>query len=492
MGLERRWRRLLVHSLGAVCLLCARQAAAQEKPEAFIIRIGGVITQAYSEAVQRKITYALEQGVDTVILELDTPGGTIEDSTALADFVFQQDELRVVAYVHSQAYSGGTMVALACDEIYIDAAVGRMGDVAPVLPTGEILGEKIQSVVRETMLGYGRARGYPEALVKAMVTKEIEVYRLQMQDEPEGHYIYVTSDDLRAWTEEKLDKIIQKDLIVPAGELLTMHADKAVEYGFARKAVRSPQELMDVLQLNPRRVERLYLTGSERLLTFLDMFSPFLIVGGFILLFIELSHPGFGLPGILGIACFVVFFLVKYTLHYARMLEVVLFLIGLVLLALEIFVIPGFGVVGITGIALLFISLVLACQEFVIPQTSGETLAFQWNLLKVMGSFAATGVSLIVLARFLSSVPGLGAIMHRADLAAARVAEIGEMHMPGLSSMAGREGIALTPLHPAGRAEFGERILDVVTEGDFIDKGARIRIREVRGNTVVVEPQREA
>jgi len=492
MGLKRPWPQFLACLLGAVCLLCARQAAAQEGPDAFIIKIGGVITQAYSKAVQRKMAYALEQGVDTVIVELDTPGGTIQDSTELADFIFRQEELRVIAYVHSQAFSGGTMVALACDEIYIDASVGRIGDVAPVLPTGEILGEKIQTVVRETMLGYARARGYPESLVKAMVTKEIEVYRVQMQDEPEGHYTYVTSDDLRTWTEEKLDRIIRKDLIVPAGQLLTMHADKAVEYGFARKAVRSPQELMDVLGLDARRVERLYLTGSERLLTFLDAFSPFLIVGGFVLIFMELSHPGFGLPGILGVACFVAFFLIKYTLHYARMLEVLLFVAGLILLVLELFVIPGFGVAGITGIALLFISLVLAFQEFGIPRTSGETLAFHWNLLKVMGSFAATGVSLVVLARFLPSVPGLGAIVHRADLAAARVGDIGEMHTPGLSGMAGREGIALTPLHPAGRAEFGERILDVLTEGDFIEKGARVRIREVRGNTVVVEPQRQA
>lgn len=464
---------------------------AQEKPDAYIIKIDGVITEAYSKAVQRKIEYAREQGVDTIILELDTLGGTIEDSMELADFIFQLEDLRVIAYIHRHALSGGTMVALACKEIYIDGSVGKMGAVAPVMPGGQILGEKIQTVVRETMSGYARARGYPEALVKAMVTMEIEVYRVQMQDEPEGHYTFMTSRQVETLTDEEFDKIIEKKLIVAAGELLTMHTEKAVEYGFARKTVRSPQELLDVLELEPRRVERLYLTGSERLLTFLDAFSPVLIIGGFVLLFIELSHPGFGLPGALGIGCFVAFFLIKYTLHYARLLEIMLFLVGLALLLIEVFVIPGFGVVGVAGIVLVFISLVLAFQEFNIPKTSGETLAFQYNLLKVMGSFAGTAVAMAVLARFLPALPVLGRIVHRGDLAAAHVGQIGEMRTPGLSQMVGEIGVALTPLRPAGRAEFGDRLLDVVTGGDFIEKGARVQIQQIFGNRVVVKPYRE-
>ena len=489
-GTFQRCRCFLVGLL--LLLVAARPAAGEQKPDAYIIRISGVITQAYSEAVKRKMEFAREQGADTVILELDTPGGTVGDSTDLADYIFQLEDVRVIAYVHPQAFSGGTMVALACDEIYIDASVGKMGDVAPIAPTGEIMGEKIQSPVRETMCSYARARGYPEALVKAMVTPEIEVYRVQMQDEPEGHYTYMTSRRIDTMTEEDRDKIIEKKLIVAVGELLTMHADRAVEYGFARKAVRSPQELFDILELDSRRVERLYLTPSERMLTFLDMFSPFLIVAGFVLLFMELSNPGFGLPGILGVACFVAFFVIKYTLHYARLLEIAIFVVGLILLLVEILVIPGFGVVGVTGIVLLFISLVLAFQEFDIPRTTGETLAFQYNLLKVTGSFAGTVVAIAVLVRLLPSLPVLGRIVLRADLSAATVGQIGEMHTPGLSKMVGQVGVALTPLRPAGRAEFDDRVLDVLTEGEFIEKGVRVQIHGISGNKVVVRPQRQA
>ncbi len=488
-GTFQRSRCFLVGLL--LLLVAARPAAGEQKPDAYIIRLSGVISSAYSEAVKRKMEFAREQGADTVILELDTPGGDVGSSTDLADYIFQLEDVRVIAYVHPQAFSGGTMVALACDEIYIDAAVGRMGDVAPIAPTGQIVGEKFQSVVRETMCSYARARGYPEALVKAMVSPDIEVFRVQMQDEPEGHYTYMTSRRIETMTEEERDKIIPpKKLIVAFGELLTMHADRAVEYGFARKAVRSPQELFDILELDSRRIERLYLTPSERILTFLDIFSPFLIVAGFVLLFMELSNPGFGLPGILGVGCFVAFFTIKYTLHYARLLEILIFVVGLILLMVEILVIPGFGVVGVVGIGLLFISLVLAFQEFDIPRTAGETLAFQYNLLKVTGSFAGTAVAMMVLVRLLPSLPILGRIVLRADLSAATVGQIGEMHTPGLSEMVGQVGVALTPLRPAGRAEFDDIVLDVVTEGDFIEKGVRIEIHGIDGNKVVVRPHR--
>jgi membrane-bound serine protease (ClpP class) len=485
----RAARVLLVLSLFAE-VVCG-VARAEERPEAYVVKIKGGISEAYTEAVERKLEYARQQGVRTVILELDTPGGYLQDSMDLADYIFQLKDIDVVAYVHPDAYSGGTMVALACKEIYIDAAVGMMGDVAPVNQAGEIVGEKSQTVVREKLTSFARARGYPMALAEAMVTKELEVYRIQLQSEPEGSYHYVTGAHLDSMTDEERAKIVNRKLIVPAGQLLTMDAHDAVEYGFARKAVESPQELYKVLGLDPQRVERLYLTASERLLTIVDMFSPLLIAAGLVLLFIEMTHPGVWLPGALGVACFVTFFIVKYSLHYARMLEVILFLIGLALLLLEILFLPGHGVLAIVGVALMFISLVLAFQGFTIPRTAGQTLVFEYSVLKVTGSFAAAGVAILLLAHYLPSLPILSRIVHRYDLAAAHVGDLGEAHMPGLSAMVGQVGVAATPLRPAGRAEFGDRTLDVVTEGDFVEKGARVQIREMHGSRIVVTLYRE-
>ncbi|MGD2174253.1 MAG: NfeD family protein [Candidatus Brocadiaceae bacterium] len=486
----RQYPRILRAAVLALLALSVPSSAlAREEPQAYILRLDGAITEAYSKAVQRYIEKARAEGIETFILELNTPGGTVQASMELGDFIFQQEDVSIVAYINDQAYSGGTMVALACDSIFIDAATGRMGDVAPVGPGGQIQGEKIQSVIREAMLSYARARGYPEALVKAMVTKEVEVLRVKTVDDPKPAFI--TGVTLRNMPEEQRAKIVEQEVIVPAGELLTMHADRAVEYGFARQPVRSPQHLFDTLGLAPGRVERLYLTPSERVLTVLDLFSPLLIVGGFILLYIEITHPGFGLPGMLGIGCFVAFFVIKWTLHYAHMLEVLLFLAGLILILIEVFIIPGFGVVGISGLVLVFISLVLTFQQFAIPRSTSEFRAFQLNLLRVTGALAASVVGIALLIRYLPSLPLLSRVVHRGNLASAYASEGLERRTPHLAEMVGDVGVAATALRPAGRAEFGDKLLDVVTEGDFVEKGERVQIQQIHGNRIVVAPYRE-
>jgi len=224
----------------------------------------------------------------------------------------------------------------------------------------------------------------------------------------------------------------------------------------------------------------------------IDTFSPLFFVGGLILLFIEMTQPGFGLPGILGLVLLGVFFVVKLTLHYARLLEVLLFAAGVVLLLLEIFVIPGFGITGILGISLLFVSVVLMMQQFVVPSTPGETHALLRNVTTVVGMFLVTLLALLGLARYVGSVPVLSRLVSRYTLASATVASPGRAGEKALSELVGKTGVAVTPLRPAGRAEFGELLLDVVTEGDFLEKGTPLEVIEVHGRQVVVKPYRGA
>ncbi len=476
---NRRMAGLLLLTM-AFCL----PAAAQEPPRACILRLTGMINEARARAVERYIERAAEEGVETFILELDTPGGDLQVSMDLGDFIFQREDMDVIAFVNPQAYSGGTMVALACKEIYVYGPTGRMGDVMPISATGQPAGEKSETATRETMLTYARKRGYPEALVKAMVTREIEVYRIEVVDDTAVWY--KTDAELRSMSAAEQVAVEDQDVIVPAGELLSMDSGKAVEYGFARAAVRSRQHLFDLLGLKESEVRRLYLTPSERLLAILDTFSPLLIVVGFMLLYFEITHPGFGLPGILGIASFVAFFIIKWTLNYAHMLEIVLFLLGVVLLLVEILLIPGFGVAGVSGIALLVVSLVLTFQQFTIPRSPSEFHVFEFSLLKVLGSLTGALIGVAVMIRYLPSMPILGRIVHRTNLAAAHASEGLERRVPGLAGLVGEVGVALTALRPSGRAQFGKRRFDVVTLGDFIEKGASVQILEIHGNRIVV------
>jgi membrane-bound serine protease (ClpP class) len=473
-----------------------RAAEGSEKQEkkskkTYLVRLQDMINSAYVEALIRKMKEAQKQGADLVILELDTPGGTVGASMKLGDFIFGEFEPRIVAYINAKAYSGGTMVALACDEIYIDEDVGAMGDVAPITGGGQEVGEKFQSPIRKTMVNYAQRNGYPEAIVEAMVTKEIEVYRIHLEGEPEEKFHYVRKAELEVWSEEKRAKIDDKELVVAEGELMTFTPSEAVRYGFAKKAVSSRLALYDELEIDPDSVQTLYLSAGEHVLAYLDTFSPLLIMGGLLLLFLEMNQPGFGLPGILGLACLATFFLVKVSMHHAEMLELILFVAGVALLAVEIFLIPGFGFVGGAGILLIFASLVLMLQQFRIPSTPSEFEAFQFNLLQVVAVFLATGVALLLLARYMGSLPFLKKLIRTEDMSSATLATPAQA-AGGESQMIGRTGITITTLRPAGKAQIDGEPVEVVAEGAFIQKGTPVVVTAARARRLVVKPAKSA
>ena len=490
-GERSGWMRGLCRVCLMLCVLVGSLQAA-EAPKAYLIRLKGMINEAYAQAIIRKMREADAQGVKTIILELDTGGGTVDASMKLADFIFKDVKARVIAYVNPRAYSGGTMVAIACDEIYIDADIGMMGDVGVILMSGEELGEKFQSPVRKAMGNYADGRGYPVALAEAMVSKNHDVFRIHMKDDPPDHFRYAKDTDVELMREEDRQKIESKDLVVAKGELLTLSAKDAVKYGFARKAVENRAEFLKAVQIDESQVTRMYMTGSELVLTILDAFGPVLFVAGLILLFIEMLHPGFGLPGILGLVLLGTFFVVKVCNQYARLLEILLFVAGVVLLLIEIFFIPGFGVPGIIGIGLLFVSVVLMMQPFDWPHNPYQTEMFLRNIATVIGMFVATAVGLLLLAKYVGSVPVLNRLVTGHTMATATVSTAMTPEEQPITGLVGQVGVAITPLRPTGRAEFGDRQVDVLTEGDFLEKGAVLEVIEVKGRQVVVKVHRGA
>lgn len=474
-------------ALFLLLLACGAGAAETKKKRTYLIRLKGAINDAYAEALMRKMTEAEKQGADQIILELDTPGGTVAASQKLGDFIFAEMSPRIVAYVNAKAYSGGTMVALACDSIYIDDKVGMIGDVAPITGGGKMLGEKFQTVIRKTMTNYARENGYPIALVESMVTTSVEVYRIQLEGEPENKSHFVRKVELDDWSEDKKKRISTKELIVPEGELLTMHPKEAVDYGFARKAVSSRLALYDALELEPDQVTRLYLSTSEEIIVYLDMLSPLLMMGGLLLLFMEMNNPGFGLPGLLGAGCIVLFFIVKVSLNYAGMFELILFAAGVLLLFIELFIIPGFGFVGAGGVFLLFVSILLMLQQFDWPTSPSEYKAFEVNILQVVGIFIGTCVGLLTIARYMGSIPWLKKLIRTETMSSAT---LDSNHTTGHqdSDMIGQTGRTITILRPAGKARINGTPEQVVAKGTFIPEGTRVEVIESRGGRLVVKP----
>jgi membrane-bound ClpP family serine protease len=199
--------------------------------------------------------------------------------------------------------------------------------------------------------------------------------------------------------------------------------------------------------------------------------------------------PGVGIPGVIAAICFVLFFWSHSQLAgQITMLAVLLFVLGLVLIALEVFVLPGFGVAGISGILLVLVSLALVTLEKK-PETSQE-----W--MSLIGTVATFGAGLlaaiplaIVLAWYLPSIPYVNRLILKPE--GEREMELEEMASdavrPEIASLLGAIGVAATPLRPAGKVQFGEEFVDVVAEGGYVAPGTRVQVIEVEGNRVVVK-----
>jgi len=219
-----------------------------------------------------------------------------------------------------------------------------------------------------------------------------------------------------------------------------------------------------------------------------------LVMLGIACLILELKMPGVGLPGVIAALCFVLYFWAQSQLAgQITMLAVLLFVLGLILIGLEIFVLPGFTVCGISGIVLVVVSLALATLEKK-PETSQEWLSFGRTIGTVGISLAGAVVLALVAAWYLPSIPYANRLVLKPPADGEEGVE-GEFpgqdpaYGPSAEAVAllGAIGVAATTLRPAGIARFGDNYVDVVTEGSFISAGERVQVIEVEGNRVVVK-----
>lgn len=462
-----------------------------EKPtsgeKAFIIPLSDMIDGGLYSSLERRGETALKESPRLVIFEIDTYGGRLEPAFDIAEYIAKIDKAKTIAYIPYKAISAGSLITLACSEIVMGPQA-ELGDCEPIIPAMEggyqTAGEKIQTLLRAKFRKFADKNGYPALLAEAMVTKEMEVYQIFTDEAPQGRFI--TSKELKDMSEEEAAKIKSKKLIVEAGKLLTMTSKEAKEYGFAKAIVDNRKELLELYGLTQEDVIELETNWSEDMVRFLDSISPILLSVGLVALWMELKAPGFGLPGIVGISCLATVFLSKYLVGLAEAPEMLLFLLGIMLLAVEIFLLPGFGIAGITGILLMLMGTALSFQDFVVPQTPYQYDELRGNLLKIFASLVGSFIAMALMVRYLPEMPLFGRLVLRVS----EEAELGygtTLAIPTAGLM-GRQGYALSTLRPSGRAEFNGEVLDVVTQGEFVESGQKVEIIEIRGNRVIVRP----
>jgi membrane-bound serine protease (ClpP class) len=473
--------------------------------KAAVIVCKGMIDDGLYKSIQRRTQFALDAGAKYLIYEISTYGGLLESGDDIAKYFILDvaKKAHTVAYIATEAISAGAMISVSCQDIIMRENT-TIGDCAPIQIGGKLEGverEKTESFTRAAFQRAAEANGYPEVLLKAMVTMQTEVYRVK--NLKTGEEEFFEEHDLP--DDKKKYDLDNKELIVKNDELLTLTASQALEYGVARAVVKDRAGVFDFLakrdgvtfEGEPMVLETLW---SEELVRWLN--SP-AVMGVLVMLallgvYIEFSTPGFGLPGLTAVICFALIIGSKYLIGMANWVEVAIFFIGVILLMIEIFVLPGFGVVGVLGIILilagLFGMLVKNPPDKVPwPQTQLDWQLFTNSVLGLLFGFIGFVVLAWILAKYLPKLQFLSGLILIPTAAKQRGGMKVSMTAPA-ERVAGVDigdiGEVVSTLRPAGKAKFGHCVVDVVAVAEFLDKGTKVEIIEIHGNRVVVRAAR--
>lgn len=475
----------LIASIILVAVLFSPVASlrASSAAKVYVISISGEIEPVIAAYLKRSLREIPANANATLILEIDTFGGRVDSALAMVDMLLNADGIKTIAYVKTKAISAGALIALASNELIMKEGT-TIGDCAPITYSSEgpkMLGEKFQSPLRAKFRALAKRNGYPQVLAEAMVTAEMEVYAVTVNGETQ-YMDAITYGDL---TKAEKAKISAKKTVVAKGELLTMDDIEAHELGFSKMSVAGLADLRERYIAKPHELIRIDRSWSEVLGRFIGSISPILMLIGLAAIYTEIKAPGFGVPGIIGITSLGLVFMNQYLVGMADYTEFLILGAGIILLGFELFVIPGFGLAGIGGLLLMTLAMILGLQDFVLPDPAlpWEKELLTQNAIHVMGALVGGFVTALFFLRYV--LPRFSRIIEGPYLNTTLEAAHADSK-EAQALRAGAHGMALTPLRPAGKMKIGVDMVDVVTQGEFIEKGARITVFEIDGNRVIV------
>lgn len=453
------------------------------KRNVIIIPVSGNVDPALAAYIGRALRDYPSDPNTLLILEMDTFGGRVDAALQIVDTLSSLPVGRTVAFVKNRAISAGALIALACSNLAMKHNT-TIGDCAPITYSKEgpqMLGEKFQSPLRARFRALAKRNNYPALLAEAMVTAQMIVMKVTLPDT----VIYVDSTGFADLTPAEKRRIVSKKTIVKRGELLTMDDQEAADLGFSFGSVDNIEELLTALHIEDYTMTRIETNWSERFVSFIGTIAPILMMIGFAALYTELKAPGFGLPGIIGIICLALVFGSQYMVGLADYTEMLFIVIGILLLGVELFIIPGFGVIGIAGMAFMAVGMILSLQDFVIPRPElpWQKELLQKNISTILISMFGSVILIVLFFRYL--FPRMSKMIPGPYL----FATLAESHVTSASSLdisVGERGVVAKILRPSGSAKFGDTVYDVVTDGEFIEKGESVVVTEISGNRIVV------
>ena len=485
--------------------ITATETLAQDTSDnatAWIIPIVGDIEPSMVTFVRREARRALDEGADYLVFDIDTFGGRVDSALQITSFIMSIKKAKTVAWIRNTetsmgvSWSAGALIALSCSQIYM-ASGTSMGAAAPVTIGSdgktEGTGEKTVAAVRSQIAALAEKNGHPTGIALAMVDYDVELWEVTV----DGVVKALTLTEL-----EKLEllkpgeagapkEIRRVGIVSPVGKLLSLTAGEAYHLGLTRGLAEDHEELLDLIGAAMVLNESVP-SAWDSVISFLvsGAVQGLLILIGLVMVFLEMQSPGFGIPGTTAVVCFVLVFGSSFLLGRVGSLEIILFMLGLGLLAVEIFIIPGFGVTGISGLAFIALSLILSMQDFIIPQFEWEWALMGRNAIVVCAGLLAaiTGIAIIALLGPKTKMFNRLTLNTQIEQTASEGGgwqEDGSIESD-FSELAGKTGKTVTVLRPIGKAEIEGTTFQVETDGSFVNMGEEIKVVKVKGNNITV------
>lgn len=403
---------------------------------------------------------------DLILINMNTYGGTVLEADSIRTKVLNS-KIPVYVFIDNNAASAGALISIACDSIYMREGA-NMGAATVVNQTGQAMPDKYQSYMRSIMRSTAEAHG--------------------------KYKIISGNDTLLKWrrdpsiAEAMVDQRISIKGIIDSGKVLTMTPAEAMEYGFCEGVRKDIHDVIDKAGFKNYEIREYKATVVDKTIGFLV--NPFisgllimLIIGG---IYFEMQTPGATFPIGIAILAAVVYFAPLYLEGLAENWEIILFFLGIILLAIEILIIPGFGVTGILGIIFIFSGLILSLLnnnwfDFREVEPSKVYVAIATVFISVILAFS---LSLWGSAKIFGSRKGIFKNMALTTVQNTGEGYVGVQMAP--VTLIGKKGTAKTVLRPSGRVTIEDKDYDAMTEGAFISRGERVRVTRFEAGQVYV------
>ena len=446
-----------------------------------LLDVSGVISRDRVRRWESNLIHSVDKGTANLwLVSIDSPGGSVAGSVQLAGTLSTVDPpiRRTVGFVSGRALADAALIAVACRPLYLHPDA-RLGGPGAVVPRGDELADLEEAIER-----ISQDASRPSALLRGLLDPSLDVYRYT--NRRTGEVLYATADDILANEADPGERgQWERGAAIALQDGLS--AAQAIELGLAEGQFNSLDEAARAVGL-PESPPPLAPRG---IVHFVEWFgsqtgvSVFLLLIGLLTLSIEIGAPGVSIPGFISMICFTLYFWIQFLSGTAEWLEVLAFVLGVICIGIELFLLAGVGVFGIGGLCLLVLGVVLTSQTCVIPRTAYQYEQMTQNLWLVLAGVGAVVIGITLLKIFLPQTRFMrdlaleipdGQLLDRSE----RLADF--------EHLAGQVGVATTPLMPAGKAKFGEEYVQVVTDGSPVAVGQSVRVTQVLGNRVVVEP----